>query len=170
MYLFRAVAITVGLLLAGSVSHVSAQVPGVGKGVGKGAKARPFLPQNKAKQKNKAVKQARQAAVLERFLQMSPQARARALQHLDPQRRRQILQRLNTIELLSDDERRTLRGRFDQFSGMRLERREAVRTELRQLRGLTPQERRNRLASPELREQFSDDEIQLLDEVAGQPE
>ena len=167
MYLLRAVAMTVGLLLAGSVSHVSAQVPRAGKG----AKARPILPQNKAKlNKNKAVKQAKQAAVLERFLQMSPQARAQALQQLPQARRRQILDRLNTIEMLSDDERRTLRGRFDQFSGMRLERRQAVRTELRQLRGLTAEQRRARLASPELREQFSEDEIQLLDEVAGQPE
>ena len=87
MRLFRAVAITVGLLLAGSVSHVSAQVPRVGKG-GKAT----VLPRNKAKQnKNRAVKQAKQAAVLERFLQMSPQARARALQQLAPERRRQIL-------------------------------------------------------------------------------
>lgn len=158
---------TVGLLLAGSVSHVSAQIPRVGKGV----KQRPILPKDKAKQNRlKAAKQAKQAAILERFLQMSPQARAQALQQLPQARRRQILERLNTIEMLSDDERRTLRGRFDQFSGMRLERRQAVRTELRQLRGLSSEERRNRLASPELREQFSDEEIQLLDEVAGQPE
>ena len=37
---------------------------------------------------------------------------------MPPERRRQILQRLNNLELLSDQERRTLRGRFDAFSGL----------------------------------------------------
>lgn len=169
MHLLRAVAIAVGLLLAGGLESASAQFPGVPKGPKAGKRG--VLPPNKGKQaKNKQAKQAKQAAVLERFLQMSPEERARALQQLPPERRSQILQRLNTLELLSDDERRTLRGRFDAFSGMPLDRRQAVRRELQQLRGLTPEERRNRLASPELRDSFTEDELRFLGEVAGQQE
>lgn len=166
MHLFRAVAIAVALLLAGGGDHASAQFPGVGKNLKAGKRG--VLPPNKApKNKAKQAKQAKQAAVLERFLQMSPDERARALQQLSPERRRQILQRLNAVELLSDEERRTLRGRFDAFLDIPPDRQPAVRQELQQLRGLPPGERRNRLASSELRDRFSEDELQFLDEVAG---
>jgi len=156
MRLWRAVAIAVGLLLAGGLDPASAQTP--------------KQQAKQAKLKAKQLKQAKQAAVLERFLQMSPQERNQALRQLPPAQRQRILRRLDAVGSLSDEERRSLRGRFDTFLDMPPERQPVVRRELQQLRQLTPEQRRNRLASPELRDKFSEDELRFLSEVAGRQE
>ena len=127
----------------------------------------------KAKQRilnQKQAKQQKQADAIERFLAMSPQDRRQALAQLPPQRQRQILQRLQTLELLSEDERSLLRGRLQTFSGMTVVRRQAVRAELRNLRGMSREDRRRRLGSDEMKQNFSEEERQLLNEVFGQPE
>ena len=152
MRLLSAMAMAV-LLLAGGLTPASAQV--------KGAK-------QAQKAKAKQLKQAKQAAVLERFLQMSPKERDQALRQLPPVQRQRILRRLSAVESLSAQERRSLRGRFDTFLDMPPERQVPVRRELQQLRQLTPEQRRARLASPELRDHFSEDEIRFLSEVDGQ--
>jgi hypothetical protein len=149
------------LLLASR--QISAQFPGVDKGA-KAGKRSVLPPNGKAK-----AKQAKQQAILERFLQMSPAERRRALAQLPPDRREQILRRLNALELLSDNERHMLRGRFEAFADLAPDRRQAVRQELQQLRRLTPAERAERLASAVLREKFSDEELRLLEEVADGP-
>lgn len=127
----------------------------------------------KAKQRilnQKQAKQQKQADAIERFLAMSPEDRRQALAQLPPQRQRQILQRLSTLELLSEDERALLRGRLQTFSGMTAVRRQAVRAELRNLRAMSREDRRRRLASDEVQKNFSEEERQLLNEVFGQPE
>lgn len=126
----------------------------------------------KAKQgilkQQKQAKQQKQNDAIERFLAMSPEERRAALAQLPPQRQRQILQRLSTLELLSEDERGLLRGRLQAFSGMTVARRQAVRAELRGLRAMSKDDRRRRLASDEFQQNFSEDERQLLNDVFGQ--
>jgi hypothetical protein len=126
----------------------------------------------KAKQRiveqQKKQKQQKQADTIERFLAMSPEERRKALAQLPPARQRQILQRLATLELLSDDERELMRGRLQAFSGMTADRRQAVRGELRNLRAMSREDRRRRLGSDEVKQNFSEDERQLLYDVFGQ--
>ena len=45
-----------------------------------------------------------------------------------------------------------------------------MREELQNLRGLPPAQRKNRLDSPEVRQNFSPEEQQLLRESMGQPD
>ena len=126
----------------------------------------------KAKQRilnQKQQKQQKQADAVERFLAMSPEERGQALAQLPPARQRQILQRLKTLELLSEDERGLLRGRLQAFSGLAPERRRTVRAELQNLRKLPPEDRRRRLGSDEIQQNFSEGERRLLYDVFGQP-
>jgi hypothetical protein len=149
-------ALALGLLLMSSAPELHAQA-------GKNKAARIL-------EKQKRLKEAKQQQILERFLNMSPEQRRQALEQLPPARRRQILQRLQMLELLSDEERRLLRGRYQLFLDVPPARREALRSEIRELRQLPQQERRRRLASDETKQRFSADELQLLYEVAGMPD
>ncbi|MEP7354641.1 MAG: DUF3106 domain-containing protein [Acidobacteriota bacterium] len=148
-----------GLLLA-SISPMSAQT------VRAKAKAK---AKARAEQSIIDQKQLRQnpPAALERFLQMTPNQRSEALAGLPPVRRKDILQRVRALELLSDEERQQLRGRYQAFAELPQPRRQAVRGELRNLRQLTPKERITRLNSEEIKQKFSGEELQLLDDVAG---
>lgn len=147
--------LTVALLALFAVSPADAQVR---------AKAKQrILEQQKRKQQ-------KQADAIERFLAMSPEERRKALAQLPPARQRQILQRLKTLELLSDDERALLQGRLQVFSGMTVDRRQAVRAELRNLRAMPRDDRRRRLDSDEVKQNYSEDERQLLYDVFGQPQ
>ncbi|MEO8100397.1 MAG: DUF3106 domain-containing protein [Acidobacteriota bacterium] len=150
-------------VLLGTFVPADAQLLPRAKGKAKGQQG--IIDQKQLKQQ----KQAKQADVVERFLQMSPEDRERALAQLSPDRRRQILRRLRAVELLSDDERKMLRGRLQAFSGMPPDRQEAVRAELQTLRSLSPPERRRRMTSDEIRNNFSDEERQLLFNISGPP-
>jgi hypothetical protein len=149
------------VLLAAGTSPSSAQI-------------RPKAPKNKQgvlPNQGRVNKQKGQPGeALERFLQLSPAERRAALQRLPAERRREIMRRLQALELLAPEELQQLRGRYQIFSGLPPARRQAIREELRQLRQLPQPERRRRLADPELRGRFSEEELQLLYEVAGQPE
>ncbi len=126
-------------------------------------------PKAKAILKQKQAKQQKQADAVERFLAMSPEDRRQALAQLPPAHQRQILQRLNALELLSPEDRQSLRGRMQAFSDLPAGHREAVRVELRSLRAMSNQERRRRFDSDEFQRIYSDDERQLLRDVFGQP-
>ena len=126
----------------------------------------------KAKQRileKQQQKQQKQADAIERFLAMTPQERRAALAQLPPARQRQILQRLQALELLSEDERRALRGRQQAFTSLPPLRRQAVRAELQNLRRLSREDRRRRLGSDEIKQNFTEEERQLLYDVAGDP-
>jgi hypothetical protein len=86
------------------------------------------------------------------------------------QRQRQILQRLNALDQLSEDERGLLRGRLQLFSGMRAARQQALRAELQNLRQLSREDRRRRIGSDEFKQTFSEEERQLLYDVFGPPD
>ncbi len=121
----------------------------------------------KAKQRILEKQQQKQADTIERFLAMSPQERRAALAQLPPARQRQILQRLQALELLSEDERNALRGRQQAFTSLPPLRRQAVRAELQNLRKMSREDRRRRLGSDEIKQSFSEEERQLLYDVAG---
>jgi hypothetical protein len=133
-----------------------------------GAPAEAQTIRAKAKQRileKQQAKQQKQADAVERFLAMNEDERRQALALLPQPRQRQILRRLAELDLLSDDERTLLRGRMQNFAALPVGRRQALRGELQNLRGMNREERRQRLASPGLRESFSDEERQLLNEV-----
>jgi hypothetical protein len=155
------IAIAVALLLAGA-SPSSAQIRAPK------AKQQRILPKNgpKAGLKGKAAP----GAALERFMRMSPEEQRAVLEQLPPARRRQVMQRLRALLLLSQEEQRLLRGRFDAFSSLEADRQEALRGGIQELRQLSRPDRRGRLADPWFRQRFSEDELQLLYEVAGVPD
>jgi hypothetical protein len=143
----------------GVCAHAQVGIPRAGKG--KAKQGQGIIDQ-------KQLKQQKQDAIVERFLQMSPEERKEALKQLPPARQKLIMQRLQTLELLTDDERRMLRGRLQTFAGLEPNRRKAVRAELQNLRAMSPADRRRRLASDEFQRSFSNEERQLLYDVSGE--
>jgi hypothetical protein len=124
--------------------------------------------ENKNKNKDKQLKQQRNAEILERLLDASPQQREDMLAGMIPERREQMLRRLEEFDAMPADERRLLRSRFQFFMSLPAGRREALRREIRELRRLSRPEIRRRMASPEIRDNFYPEEIQLLYEVTSQ--
>jgi hypothetical protein len=151
--------ITVAMLGLFAVAPADAQVR---------AKAKQGILKQQKQQKQQKPRQ--QVDAVERFLAMTPQERRRALASLPPARQRLILQRLRTLELLSDDERNLMRGRLQAFSGLPANRQPVVRRELQNLRQMSAEDRRRRLGSDELQQNFSEEERQLLYDVFGPPE
>jgi hypothetical protein len=108
------------------------------------------------------------APAVERFLQMSPEDREKALSQLTPERREQMEQRLQRLEQLPADQRQGLQDVYPAFMELRPARQQAVRQEIRLLRQLRPVERRNRLNNDA--GDYSPEEMDILRRVAGIPE
>jgi hypothetical protein len=106
---------------------------------------------------------------VERFAQMSPEQREKALARLPPARRQQIEQRLQAYEKLSPQQKQRLQERLEAFQSLPPNRRVAVRQELQYLRSLPPAQRRARLRGPAIEQNFSPEEQQLLRGSFGQP-
>jgi hypothetical protein len=106
-------------------------------------------------------------AQVNRLMKMSPDEREKVLANLPPQRRQALEQRLTKLDQLPPEQRAELDRRFQEFQKLSPVRRQAVRDELQTLRGLRPAERRTRINSPEFREQYSPEEIQLMRDVWG---
>jgi hypothetical protein len=118
--------------------------------------------------KQKQLKQQRQADALERFLSLPPQQQRRLLEQMNPARRRQAQALLQAWDLLSDDERANLKGRFSALMSLPQDRRQAVRQEIRILRLMSTEDRRKRLA--DIKSRFSPGEMDILYGVAGEQE
>jgi hypothetical protein len=108
------------------------------------------------------------APAVERFLQMSPEDRERALSQLTPERRQQVEQNLNRLQQLSPDQRERLQDVYPAFLGLRPARRQAVRQEIQELRLMRPALRKDRLNSDT--RDFSAEEMDILRRVTGIPE
>lgn len=122
---------------------------------------------------------------LDKFQRMTPQQRRRALNALPPERRELFERRLEEYRSLEPDERQRLARQLDNFRQLPPERQKAVREmrrkladmpagrrrlmagELQQLRGLEDEARRERLSSMELKERFSDEERQMLNDLSS---
>jgi len=123
------------------------------------------LKQQKAQQKKMLPLP---APAVERFLQMSPEDRERALSRLTPERRQQMEERLNRLQKLPPEQMQRLQDLYPAFQNLRPVRRQAVRQEIQQLRLLKPAERRDRLNSDA--RDFSPEEMDILRRVAGVPD
>jgi hypothetical protein len=108
------------------------------------------------------------APAVERFLQMSPDDRERALSQLAPERRQQVEQQLNRLQQLSPDQAQRLQDVYPAFMNLRPVRRQAVRAEIKELRQMRPVERKDRLNSDA--GSFSPEEMSILRQVTGVPE
>jgi hypothetical protein len=108
------------------------------------------------------------APAVERFLQMSPEDRERALSQLTPERRQQVEERLNRLQQLPPEQMQRLQGLYPAFENLRPVRRQAVRQELKELRQMRPVLRKDRLSSDA--GSFSPEEMSILRQVTGIPE
>jgi Protein of unknown function (DUF3106) len=108
------------------------------------------------------------APAVERFLQMSPEDRERALSQLAPERRAQVEQQLNRLQQLSPDQMQRLQDLYPAFMSLRPARRLAVRAEIQELRRMRPIERKDRLNIDA--GNFSPEEMSILRQVTGIPE
>jgi uncharacterized protein DUF3106 len=158
-YLLKCAAVTV--MLAGAGLPVVAQTP-------TGILRQKAIRQQKLKQQQKQKMLPLPAPVVQRFLQMSPEDRERALAKLPPERRQQMEERLNRLQQLPPDQVERLQGLYPAFMNLRPLRRQAVRTEIQELRKLKPVERKERL-NADARE-FSPEEMDILRQVTGIPE
>jgi len=159
--LFTIAAVVVSL--AGSVSTASAQ-----------AKGNIVQQKQLRQQKLKQLKAQQQkmvplpAPAVERFLQMSPEDRERALSQLPPERRQDLEQRLNRLQQLPPEQAQRLQNVYPAFMNLRPVRRQAVRQEIQELRQMKPAERKDRLNSDT--GNFSPEEMSILRQVTGIPE
>ena len=78
----------------------------------------------------------KQAALIERWTQMSPEQRSRALEKLPPERRQRIEQLLNQYQSLSPEEREQLRFRSEMFNQLPPEKQDVARRLFRQFNQL----------------------------------
>jgi Protein of unknown function (DUF3106) len=108
------------------------------------------------------------APAVERFLQMSPEDRERALSQLKPERRQQVEQQLSRLQQLSPEQMQRLQDLYPVFESLRPVRRQAVRAELQELRQMKPAERKDRLNSDA--GNYSPEEMSILRQVTGIPE
>jgi hypothetical protein len=154
--------------LAGSVSPVAAQAKD-------NVVQQKQLRQQKLKQLKAQQQKAQQqkmvplpAPAVERFLQMSPEDRERALSQLAPERRQVVEKQLNRLQQLSPEQAQRLQEVYPAFQNLRPVRRQAVRAELQELRQMRPALRKDRLNSDT--ENFSPEEMGILRQVTGIPE
>ena len=106
---------------------------------------------------------------VQRFMNMTPEQREKALARLPPERRAQVEQRLNRLAQLPPEQRAELQQRYQAFQSLPRDRQDAVRLELQSLRALPPRLRQRRLASPGFQREYSPEEQRLLRESLGLP-
>ena len=130
-----------------------------------------------------APRQARAENPIDRWNQMSPEERERALAKLPPQRARMIRERIRRYNQLPEREKQALRERYQMFSQLppdkqaivrqrMLEARQlprsrwpVIRREVDQLRAMPEAQRRARLNSEEFRSRFSPQEQQIVRDI-----
>jgi hypothetical protein len=152
MTLFRTAALFAAITIGSGLAHAQDDTPLTAK----------------QKQNKQLKQQQRQADILERLLALPPNQQQQILDQMAPARRKQAEALLQAWQLLSDDERANLKGRFAALMVLPPPRRQAVRKEIQILRLMTPEDRRTRLA--QVKPRFSDSEMKILYGVAGLPE
>ena len=122
---------------------------------------------------------------LDRWNQMTPEQRQRALAKLPPERRKRIQNRIEEFNRLPKEQQQQLRERYHQFLQLPPEKQDLVRKEIRQfnqlpderrqtltkefeqLRGMPDAERKSRLDSEDYKNKFSPEERQILQDLSG---
>ncbi len=82
--------------------------------------------------------------------------------NLPPEQKDRILQRMETFEHLPPEQQQRLREMFRQFRALPQERRNELNRAFQQLAGMSPEERQRMLDSPEYRNNYTDQERNLL--------
>ena len=81
---------------------------------------------------------------------------------LPPEQKDRILKRMETYEHLAPEQQQRVHEMFREYRGLPPDRRQELKHAFQQLEGMTPDERQKMLASPEYRNNFSDQERGLL--------
>jgi hypothetical protein len=120
---------------------------------------------------------------LDRWSRMTPEERQRALAKLTPQRRRELMRKLERFRSLPPEERQQLRERyrafsqlppeqqkrarelFRQFNSLPEDRRPVVRREYEELRSMPAAGRETRMNSEAFRSRFTAPEQQMLQDL-----
>jgi hypothetical protein len=121
-----------------------------------------------AQQKAKAPAQIPNAQ-LNQLMNMTPEQREKLLANVKPERREDLTRRLERLDQLTPEQKAQLNWRFQEFQKLTPLRQQALRTEMQTLRDLRQPQRRQRIQSPEFREQYSPEEIQLMKDVWNVP-
>lgn len=121
---------------------------------------------------------------LDRLSRMSPAEREKALANLPPDRRAQVLKRLQSYQTLSPQARarantqlqrlqslppkqqNQVRGSLQKFQNLPDDRKAAVSSELDHLESMPEAHRQTRLASPEFKSQYSSSERQMIGDIS----
>jgi hypothetical protein len=82
--------------------------------------------------------------------------------NLPPEQKDRILQRMETFEHLPPDQQQRLREMFHQFRALPQDRRSELNHAFQQLQGLSPEERQKVLDSPQYRNNYTEQERDLL--------
>lgn len=112
---------------------------------------------------------------------MSPEQRQKALGRLPPDKREKVQRQLQRYDQLTPRQREQLewfnhlpperqnsfRQAFARFQGQPPERQQLMREELNRLRAMPDEERKARLASPEYRTRYRNNEQEILSELSG---
>lgn len=126
----------------------------------------------------------RPPSAVDRWYEMSPQARERELKKLPPERQKQITERLEKLNSLPKEEKRKLWARYERFSHLTPPEQDLVRRQIRKfndlpedrhnllnqefngLRGMNERDRRARINSEEFRSKYTLAEQQILQDLA----
>jgi Protein of unknown function (DUF3106) len=81
---------------------------------------------------------------------------------LPPEKKDRILQRMEVYEHLTPDQQQRVHEMFRQFRDLPQDRRRQLNQAFLQMQGMTPEQRQNLLNSPEYRNNYSDQERELL--------
>lgn len=148
---------------------------------GMGAHTRPVRPEKPQRQPKQPKNAPEHFAPLEQFKNMTPEQRERELEKLPPDRREKLQRQLQTYDNLSPAQREqvdwfthlpperqnSVRKAFKSFQNSSPERQQAMREELTRLRAMPEADRNARISSPEFRQQYRNNEQQILAGMAG---
>jgi hypothetical protein len=166
------------VLLLSLATNVSAQRGGHGRGYG-------GVPGREIELPGGLPKLRTHHDAVERWNQMSPEERERALEKLPPDRRKDFQDRLDRFNKLPQSEQQQLRERYQQFLQLPLakqdqvrkeikqfnqlpdDRRQALSKEFEQLRSLPEADRKTKLESDEYKSKFSPDERRMLRDLSS---
>jgi len=141
--------------------------------IGRGSRAGRLLFKNAKAAKNGNTP-------IDKFMQMSPEERRKALNRLPPEQRKRLQERLqkfnnlpperqeelknlyNRLNQLPAERQQAVRRSLNQFARQPADRKQAIRRELRSMSSLSSEEREARMASQEFQGDFSDKEQKIV--------
>jgi phage-related protein len=145
------------MLVCGAASPLAAQQE-------KPPKPPPAKSPASPKQQKAAVKRLNEnpAKELDRFTNMSPEAREKELSKLPPQRRAQFEQRLARYERMTPEQQERFKEQLEIMRKLPKDRQQAVKQKIQDIRALPFAERRKALTGDDFKQNFSPDEQKVV--------